>query len=115
MITKEQFKSNGITVKNEIIGNAALEWLSSNTTLKVDLNDVATLEALPFTAKAFISKYNEIMSASSVVQSQSIEGLSQSFNNGDKNSMLWQAAESFLGDYLVKGRIKFISAKKRWN
>ncbi len=114
MITKEQFKANGIAVKNEIIGNAALEWISNNTTLTVDINDVATLEALPFAAKVFISKYSEIMSASSVVQSQSIEGLSQSFNNGDKSSMLWQAAEGLLSDYL-KSRIKFISAKRRWN
>lgn len=114
MITKEQFKEFGITVKNDIIGNAALEWISKNTSLSVDLNDVATLEALPFSAKAFISKYSEIMSASSVVQSQSIEGLSQSFNNGNKSSLLWQAAEELLGDYLTKGRIKFISAKNRW-
>ena len=63
MITKEQFKAQGITVSNDLIGNAALEWLKKNTTLPIDLNEVAVLDALPFSAKLFISKYDEIISA----------------------------------------------------
>lgn len=113
MITKEQFKSNGINIRDEIIANAALEWLSENTTLPVDLNDATTLEALPFTAIAFIAKFESIISASSVVQSQSIEGLSQSFNTGDKSDMIWDLANTLLGGYL-KGKIRFMSATKRW-
>lgn len=114
MITKEQFKGCGINVKNENFGNAALEWLSKNTTLTVDLNDVETLKALPFAAKIFIEKYAEIFSVSSVVASQQIEGLSMSFNNTDKSTLLWQTAEELLSDYL-KGRIKFIPAmRRRW-
>lgn len=113
MITREQFKNIGITVTGELIGNAALEWISENTTLTVDLDDIATVEALPFSAKLFIEKYNEIISASSVVASESIEGLSQSFNTGDKSALLWQAAEQLLSGYL-KGRIKFVAAQPRW-
>lgn len=113
MITKEQFKAQGITVSNDIIGNAALEWLSENTTLPIDLKEVTALEALPFAAKLFISKYDEIVSASSVVSSESIEGLSQSFNQTDKGALLWQAAEQLLSSYL-KGQVRFVSASKRW-
>lgn len=113
MITKEQFKGQGIVVSNDLTGNAALEWLAKNTTLTVDLNDVAALEKLPFAAKLFISKYDEIVSSSSVVSSESIEGLSQSYNQTDKGALLWQAAEQLLSDYL-KGQVRFVSASKRW-
>ena len=113
MITKAQFNEHGISISDEIIGNAALEWISENTTLTVDLNDVTTLESLPFMAKAFVAKYEEAVSASSVVQSESIEGLSQSFKTGDKTDLIWDLANTLLGGYL-KGRIKFISATKRW-
>lgn len=114
MITRKMFEDSGIDVSSELIGNAALEWLSENTTFTVDLNDATTLESLPFAAKLFISKYDEIISASSVVQSESIEGLSQSFNTGDKSTLLWQTAEQLISSYL-KGRIKFVAATRKWN
>lgn len=114
MITKEQFKAQGITVSNELNGNAALEWLAENTTLPVDLKkEVTALEALPFSAKLFISKYDEIVSASPVVASESIESLSQSYNQTDKGALLWQTAEQLLSKYLV-GQVRFVSASKRW-
>ena len=113
MITKEQFKAQDIVVSNDLTGNAALEWLAKNTTLTVNLNDVTTLEKLPFAAKLFISKYDEIVSAPSVVTSESIEGLSQSFNQTAKSELLWQAAEELLSDYL-KGQVRFVSASNRW-
>jgi len=113
MITLEQFNTCGIEVSSVLIGNAALEWLSENTTLTVDLNDVKTLEALPFAAKLFVSKFDEITSASSIVASESIEGLSQSFNQTDKGTLLWQTAEQLLSGYL-KGRIRFVAAERKW-
>lgn len=113
MITLEQFKELGITVSNELTGNAALEFISDKTTLTVDLNDVETIKALPFSAKLFISKYDEVISTSTVVASESIEELSQSFKTGDKSAMIWDLANSLLGDYL-KGRIKFVAATQRW-
>lgn len=113
MITKQQFKEQGITVSNELNGNAALEWLSKNTTLTVDLDDVATLEALPTMAKLFITKFDEIMSASSVVASESIEGLSQSFKTTDKAAMIDDIANTLLSDY-IKSRVRFVAAKKKW-
>ena len=113
MITREQFKKYGVVVRDEIIANAALEWLSENTTLIVDLHDATTLGNLPYTAIAFISKFDHVMSSSSTVQSQSIDGLSQTFKTGDKTDMIWDLANTLLGGYL-KGRIKFVAAKKRW-
>lgn len=113
MITKEQFEKLGITVSSELIGNSALEWISENTTLPVDLKDVETVNALPFSARLFISKYDEIVSASSMVASESIEGLSQSYNTGDKSTLLWQTAEQLLSTYL-KSRIRFVAAQPKW-
>ena len=113
MITLEQFKKQGITVSDALNGNAALEFIANNTTLSVDLNEVATLEALPFSAKLFVSRYDEIISASSVVASESIEGLSQSFKTDNKADMIWDLANSLLGDYL-KGKVQFMPAKSRW-
>lgn len=113
MITKQQFENCGISVSSELIGNAALEWLSENTTLTIDLDEATTLETLPFAAKLFISKYDEIVSVSSVVASESIEGLSQSFSQTDKSDLLWQIANQLLSGYL-KSRIKFFAAKSRW-
>lgn len=113
MITLDDFKANGITVSDPIIGNAALEYIAENTTLTVDLDNAATLKALPFSAKLFISRYDEIVSASSVVASESIEGLSQSFNTGDKSTMLSDLLDTLLSGYL-KGKIKFMPATKRW-
>lgn len=113
MIMLDDFKANGITVSDPIIGNAALEYIAENTTLTVDLDDAATLKTLPFSAKLFISRYDEIVSASSVVASESIEGLSQSFNTGDKSAMLSDLLNTLLGGYL-KGKIQFMPATKRW-
>lgn len=113
MITQKQFENCGIAVSSDLVGNAALEWLSENTTLDINLDDVTKLEALPFSAKLFIAKYDDIVSASSLVVSESIEGLSQSFSQADRSALLWQTAEQLLAGYL-KSRIKFIQAKKRW-
>ena len=113
MITIEQFKGCEIPVKSALIGNAALERLKKNTTLAINMDDVKTVEALPFSAKLFISKYSEIMGSSSVVSSQSIEGLSQSFNQTAKGALIWQAAEELLSDYLV-GRVRFVAATSKW-
>lgn len=113
MITREQFKEYGVNVRDEILANAALEWISTNTTLTVDLNDATTLGNLPYTAIAFIAKFEKVMSASSTVQSQSIDGLSQTFKTGDKSDMIWDLANTLLSGYL-KGQIRFVTAKRRW-
>ena len=113
MITLEQFKECGLSVSNELIGNAALEFIANNTTLTVNLDDVKTVKVLPFSAKLFITKYEEVVSTSSVVASESIEGLSLSFRTGDKTDMLNDLLNTYLSEY-IKGRVRFVAATKRW-
>ena len=114
MITLEQFKEFGITIGNELIGNAALEYIAENTTLEIDFDNADTVKALPFSAKLFVQKYEEVVSTSSVVASESIEGLSLSFKQGDKADMLNDLLNTYLSKY-IKGRITFIPATRRWN
>lgn len=114
MITLEQFKACGITISQELEGNAALEYIADNTTLTVDLDDVETVKALPFSAQLFVQKYEEVVSASSTVASESIEGLSLSFKQGNKADMIADLANTYLKKWL-KGQITFIPAIKRWN
>ena len=91
---------------------AALEWIAENTTLTVDLEDPATIQKLPATAKLFVGKYAEILSLRAGVSSQSIEGLSMSFSTTDQGAMLWQLASTLLGCYLRQVRV--FPAKRRW-
>lgn len=113
MITLEDLKKLGINVSNELTAYAALEYIAENTTLSVDLEDVEKVKALPFSAKLFVQKYEEVVSTSSVVQSESIEGLSQSFKTGNTADMLNDLANTYLSTWL-KGKIRFMPAKRRW-
>ena len=114
MIKLNQFTECGITISNELKGNAALEYIAKNTTLTVDLEDVETVKALPASAKLFIQEYEEIVSTSSVIASESIEGLSQSFRTGDKASMIDDLANTYLDEWLNKGKVRFVAATRRW-
>ena len=114
MITLEQFKENGIAVSKELEGNAALEYIARNTTLTVDLEDVETVKALPFSAKLFVQKYEEVVSTSSTIAGESIEGLSLTFKQGNKADMINDLANTYLDEWL-KGKITFVPATKRWN
>ena len=114
MITLEQFKECGINVSDELKGNAALEYIAENTTLTVELDNVDSVKALPFSAKLFVQEYEEVVSTSSVVANESIEGLSQSFKTENKADLITDLANTYLGKWL-KGQITFICAKKRWN
>lgn len=92
---------------------AALDWMLANTTLSFSKEDAPSIAALPACAKLFVVKYSEAMSLREGVASQSIEGLSMSFNTADKSSVLWQLAESLLGGYL-KSQVRVHPAKRRW-
>lgn len=111
-MTKEQIASLklGITVdtKTELMLNAALEWIAEYTTI-----DTTDIENLPAGAKLFMTKFCEINGIQGGVASESIEGLSLSFNTGDKASLLMDIAETLMGKYL-KGQVRFVQATKRW-
>ena len=101
----------GLTLdtKTEIILNAGVEWLAENTTI-----DTANTDKFPSCAKLFLIKFCEIQNIQTGVASESIEGLSLSFDSSsNKNDLLWQIAEELLGSYL-KGRVRFVPATRRW-
>lgn len=97
-----------IDAQTEIIINSGIEWLAENTTI-----DTAAIDSFPSCAKLFLIKYSDLQNLSVGVSSESIEGLSQSFDTSDKSAMLWQLAEELLGAYL-KGRVRFVQASPRW-
>lgn len=92
--------------------NTAFDWLLSNTTLNFDKNNIESVKALPSSAKAFLFSFVEIMSQSSIVTSESIAGMSQSFNTRDKGSLLRELAVTLLGDYYKS--VKFAPCTDRW-
>ncbi len=111
MLTKEQAEklnpdSGGSLLQIE----SALEWLKNNTTLEPDYEN---LDALPAAAKLFITKFIEIMSIAPGIQSESAEGLSQSFSSADKTALISEYADGLLGN-LLKSKARFVAAKRRW-
>lgn len=92
---------------------AALDWMLENTTLEFDKGSTESISALPACAKLFVVKYSEAVSLKQGVASQSIEGLSLSFNSGDQSALIWQLANTLLGAYL-KSQVRVFPAKRRW-
>jgi TusA-related sulfurtransferase len=118
MISAADFIEAGIPVPvndsmSALRATAALEWMQENTTLKISTEDPATIAALPASAKVFVCKYSEILAARSGVTSQSIEGLSQSFDTTDRATLIWQLANTMLGGHL-KSQVRVVPAKRRW-
>lgn len=96
-----------------LIIESGLEWVKSNTTLEFDMNKDEDLKALPSSVRLFLIKFYEIQNLGAGVSSESISGLSQSFDTSDKSAMVWQFAEELLKPYL-KSRVQFVSAKRKW-
>lgn len=101
-------------VGNDLFVNAALEWIAENTVIDVDPKNPDALDQLPACAQLFVAKYGELMKRRTGVISQSIEGLSQSFDSsGDLSAYIWALANSLLGGYL-RSQVHVIPAKRRW-
>lgn len=118
MLTIEQVESLKLGIKpiNEktvLIVESGLEWVKENTTLEFDLNNVEEIKALPSCVRLFLIKFFEINKQRAGIASESISGLSQSFNSGDISASIWQFAEELLSPYL-KGRVSFVAASSRW-
>jgi hypothetical protein len=93
---------------NEVIRSAAIAWIEQNTTFDV------SIDPLPATVEMFIEKYGEIMGLRAGVSSESISGLSQSFN-GDSILLLKQYAQELIGYEYMKSDVQFIPSEKRWD
>ncbi len=117
MLTREQAESLKLgillTDRNILTIESAFDWISDNTTLEIDITDTDALEALPASVRLFIVRFIDIMSMGAGVQSESAEGLSQSFSSTDKGTLIWQHAEELLGKWL-KSRVRFVTAHRRW-
>lgn len=117
-MTAKELISAGIPLTAEdaytaLKAEAALDWMAEHTTLKFDKGNADTIVALPACAKLFVCKYVDILSLKTGVSSQSIEGLSMSFDTTDKTALIWQLANSLLGGYM-KSQVSFVQAKRRW-
>lgn len=118
MITSEQVESLklGIAPINDracLLVESALDWIIGNTTLEIDKTDNEKLAALPASVRLFIIRFIDVMTMTAGVQSESIEGLSQSFSSSDKGALIWQYAEELLDEWLVS-RVRFVAAQRRW-
>lgn len=103
-----------IDTRTTLVIESGLEWVLHNTTLVFDMNKDEDLEALPSSVRLFLIKFFDVQMLSTGVTSESIEGLSQSFDTGDKSALIWQFAQELLGTYLKCG-VRFFAAQKRWN
>ena len=99
--------------RTTLIVESGLEWVKENTTLEFDIDNDEDLKALPSSVRLFLVKFFDVQMMSVGVTSESIEGLSQSFDTSDKSAMIWQFAEELLSPYL-KSRIRFVTAQRKW-
>lgn len=117
-MTKEQIELLHLGIapiddRTILIVESGLDWVKENTTLEFDTKNEADLKALPSCVRLFITKFFDVQMLSVGVASESIEGLSQSFDTSNKSAMIWQFAEELLYPYL-KSRIRFVAAKRQW-
>lgn len=119
MISADNLTAAGIPVASDdaiaaLHAEAALDWMTENTTLQIDKADAASIAALPASAKLFVVKFSETMQRRAGVTSQSIEGLSMSFDaSEDAGTSIWALARSLLRGYL-KSQVRVFPAKRRW-
>ena len=94
--------------------DAAIEWVNEYTTLEISKDNLQSdVEKLPTGAKLFICRYYEIMSSDNTVASESIGGMSQTFNSNSKTSLLYELARELIGKYL-KGQVQSVPNVSKW-
>lgn len=95
-------------LNNQTTREAALLWIEKNTTF-----DTSTTP-LPASIELFIEKYCTIMSMRPGIASESISGLSQSFNSTDIGTLLKQYAKELIGEEYMLSDVKAFPAADRW-
>lgn len=110
-MTAEEIKDCGIPIDDMsastmLTVESALEYVKANTNLKFDLTDIDSIKALPSCVKLFVVKYNELISRETGVTSESIAGMSQSFETGDKDTLLYSLLCSLCGQYTNASRFE---------
>lgn len=90
---------------------SALIWVQKNTKITFDIEDLTALKA---DVRLFIVKYVEIMRLRTGITSESIGGLTQSFNTKDLNTAIWQIATEVFADDKLLPNCEFIGAQNKW-
>lgn len=102
-----------IDAKTVIMVESALQWVNNNTNLTIDYDDNEALSHVNANVKLFIIKYLELMGTNSMISSESLGGMSQSFNTNNKSDLLWQYAYELFGDSMTS-QMSFVPTKSRW-
>ncbi len=112
---KQDFIDAGMDIDDVLSANCGVEWLNDNTTIEIDFEDSETLQNMPNVAKLFIIKFTEFNSTqvNSLVTSESIVGMSQSFRTDSVNTFVWDLANQLLSKYL-KSNLKVFVNKGKW-
>ena len=82
-----------------------------NTSVEVDKTTLSNNSA---GVKLFMLKYIGVMNLPDGISSESAGGLSQSFGNVEKDTMLMQIARSLFGDAVTMGKVRFAAAQNAW-
>lgn len=116
-MTLEALNAAGIPLSGDaavLHAEAALEWMQEHTTLEFDKTDAESIAALPACAKLFVVKYSEVLRRTAGMTSQSIEGLSMSFDaSDDVSTSVWALANTLLHGY-IKSQVRITPARRRW-
>ncbi len=117
MLTNAQVESlklqiQPINTETCLLIENALNWVADNTTIKVNMNDLESVQA---NVRLFLIKYIDIMKLPIGITSESATGLSQSFDTTDKYDLLVSLARSIFGDdNVTAGKVEFVAATDRW-
>ncbi|MBR6613182.1 MAG: hypothetical protein IKK84_00255 [Clostridia bacterium] len=105
-MTTDELNKIGLPItiddSNSLYVMSALEWLQANTRLEFDKEDLESVKNLPSSAKVFTLKFIELTTTAPNVTSESMAGMSQSFNL-DVNNTLLKYAKELLSDVLKSG------------
>lgn len=98
------------TPVDNLYAEAALEWVKRNTTLVTDTENLSP------SVKLFILKYSQLMTNHTGIASESISGLSQSFETGRSlEAQLYELAVSLLGADCIKSTVTVFSGEEKWD
>ena len=98
-----------------LLADAALDWLKRNTKLEFDGAEPESVKALPAGARVFITRFAELMEDAGHVVSESMAGMSQTFQTGGRAAMLFQLARELIGpELLTAGTVAFGPRVRRW-
>lgn len=114
-MTLEEWKEAGFQVEGtSLYLDAGLEWLEEHTNIQLEEHTVETIKAMPSKAKLFLLEFSQIMQRETGVVSESIAGMSQTYEEKGKDALIWNVAKTLLKGQL-KSTVTVLPARKRWS